>query len=216
MAGEFTKRQLFGGAIEVEIPEIFIDASQFRPVPDSQEVFVPNSGDTNISIVIDILQRLDLPDVDACQVHFDDVIDGRDALGRLFQVEGPIREFTHFGSTPVWLVQGTIASSYHPAPPPTDPNYFEAQKSLQYTFLLMAIIRLQEQKTDLLITVNCPITKPEDIMNEKRVWHPAYSQPPEGVIGAGTTALVDDTITLLKRGGATLEVKDWDLFSPED
>lgn len=32
-------RQLFGGAIEVSLPERLVDVSDFRPVPDNQEVW---------------------------------------------------------------------------------------------------------------------------------------------------------------------------------
>lgn len=31
-------RSLFGGAIELGIPERFVDVSEYRPVPDNQEV----------------------------------------------------------------------------------------------------------------------------------------------------------------------------------
>lgn len=31
--------RLFGGAIEMQFPQRIIDVSDFRPVPDSQEVF---------------------------------------------------------------------------------------------------------------------------------------------------------------------------------
>ena len=85
---EPTKRELFGGALEAEIPAVFVDAryvflflsflsspsstnprltfpssnpphSDFRPVPSSQEVFVSSSDNSDISIVVDILQRVD-------------------------------------------------------------------------------------------------------------------------------------------------------------
>ena len=79
----------------------------------------------------------------------------------------------------------------------------------------MVPFRLEAQNTDLVVTVNCPITRRADIINEKRVWHPAYDHPPNGVDEMGAP-VVDDAVTLLKRVAGTLEVKDWGLFSPED
>lgn len=82
----------------------------------------------------------------------------------------------------------------------------------------MVIFRLEAHNTDLVITVNCPITKRIDSSIEKRVWHPVYDHPPNGANGTdGAGApVVDDAVTLLKRVASTLEVKDWGLFSPKD
>ncbi|KAF8423787.1 hypothetical protein EV426DRAFT_711014 [Tirmania nivea] len=216
MAGNFTRRDLFGGAIAAEIPAIFVDASDFRPVPSTQEVFVSSPDATDISIVIDILQRVPPPDIDACKVHFEDVIDQREgSFGKLFQIS-PTTEFTKIGpSIPAYVIQGTVSSPYNVAPHPTDPSYREAQKFLPYTLLLMAVFRLEAHRTDLVVTVNCPITKTADSMNEKRVWHPAYDQPPDGT-DATAAPVVDDAVVLLKRVAGSLEVKDWNLFSPQD
>jgi len=64
---------LFGGAITAHIPASFEDASNHRPVPDTQEVFVSRTYDTDISIIFDILQRVPGSDEDAIAVHWDDV-----------------------------------------------------------------------------------------------------------------------------------------------
>jgi len=63
--------------------------------------------------------------------------------------------------------------------------------------------------------VNCPMTNRADIINEKRVWHPAYDHPPDGMDEAGAP-VVDRAVAWLKRVASTLEVKDWNLFSPQD
>lgn len=47
-------RKLFGGAIEAQIPSRFIDVSDFRPVPDHQEVFSDEAADQ--SIIIEIVE----------------------------------------------------------------------------------------------------------------------------------------------------------------
>lgn len=66
-------------------------------MPSTQEVFVSSSDATDISIVIDVLQRVALADIDACQEHFEDVIDQREgSLGKVFQID-PATEFTKIG-----------------------------------------------------------------------------------------------------------------------
>lgn len=75
--------ELFGGAITTVIPESFVDASNFREVPDNQEVFVSMSDDDgDVSIIVDILERVELEgavsegdeDMKAMEVHFSDVL----------------------------------------------------------------------------------------------------------------------------------------------
>ncbi|RPB25448.1 hypothetical protein L211DRAFT_82125 [Terfezia boudieri ATCC MYA-4762] len=199
MTGEFTKTDLFGGAIVAEIPKIFNDAS----------------------IIIDILQHVPLPDIDACKEHFEDVIGGQErSLGKIFQIE-PTNEFTMIGpSIPTYIIHGTVSSPYHVAPPRTDPSYLDAQKALPYTIILMVVFRLEALDTDFVVTVNCPITEQADSIIEKRVWHPAYDHPaydhsPDGTDKTGAP-VVDNAVTLLKSVAGTLEVRDWGLFSPQD
>jgi hypothetical protein len=78
--GHNTTRPLFGGAIKASIPPHFLDArfppfllqltgSNFRDVPDNQEVFVSNLSET--SLIFDILERVDVPDNAAAEFHFD-------------------------------------------------------------------------------------------------------------------------------------------------
>jgi hypothetical protein len=71
---------LFGGAIKASIPTHFLDArfspyiskltaSNFRDVPDNQEVFVSNLSET--SLIFDILEHVNTPDPSAAEYHFD-------------------------------------------------------------------------------------------------------------------------------------------------
>jgi hypothetical protein len=43
-AEPFVRRELFGGAITAELPERLVDVSDFRPVPDNQEVGQTQQG----------------------------------------------------------------------------------------------------------------------------------------------------------------------------
>lgn len=62
---------LYGGSIKVVLPSNFIDASDFRQVPDNQEVFVNDNN--NDSIVFDILERVNAEDEDAVQEHVKEI-----------------------------------------------------------------------------------------------------------------------------------------------
>lgn len=52
------KLKLYGGAIEVQVPEEFEDASRFRQVPDFQEVYLHSTD--NISIIFELLEKTNL------------------------------------------------------------------------------------------------------------------------------------------------------------
>lgn len=73
---------LFGGAITMALDGDFMDASEFRQVPDNQEVLL--SGDTNISVILEVLQQVadgtDPPAMDkAVRYHYDSIANDNDA-----------------------------------------------------------------------------------------------------------------------------------------
>jgi hypothetical protein len=47
---------LYGGAITATLPAALADASTLRPVPDTQEVWVSTIEDSNLSVIIDLLE----------------------------------------------------------------------------------------------------------------------------------------------------------------
>lgn len=55
LISEMETRALFGGAIDVVLPKGFIDLSDFRQVPDHQEVFTA-PGEHDVSIVFEIVE----------------------------------------------------------------------------------------------------------------------------------------------------------------
>ena len=79
------------------------------------------------------------------------------------------------------------------------------------------MFRLEQVETDLLVTINCPITLQQDIILEQRVWHPAYDAPPGGKkVLPSESQVVNDAITLAGKVVASLEVRDWGLFLPNN
>jgi hypothetical protein len=63
--------KLYGGAIEALIPAHVQDASQFRQIPDNQEVFV--SSDSDDSIIIELLEPASIED------HIQEILDLNEA-----------------------------------------------------------------------------------------------------------------------------------------
>ena len=60
-------RKIFGGAMEVDIGEEWIDCSAIRPIPDNQEVFMHPTN--NLNIIIEILELSG----HSLQKHFDEL-----------------------------------------------------------------------------------------------------------------------------------------------
>lgn len=48
------ERGLFGGGMIVKVPKDYKDVSQFRQVPDNQEVFVSNDSDE--TLIVELLE----------------------------------------------------------------------------------------------------------------------------------------------------------------
>jgi hypothetical protein len=48
------ERDLFGGCISIKVPIDFLDVSDFRQVPDHQEVFISQNSDANL--IVELLE----------------------------------------------------------------------------------------------------------------------------------------------------------------
>ena len=57
------ERELFGGAILASFPARYVDVSDFRPVPDNQEVWTDANRDE--SVIVEILERVEAGPSDA-------------------------------------------------------------------------------------------------------------------------------------------------------
>ena len=64
----------FGGAIVTKFPTKFIDVSDFRLVPDHQEVWTENAEVSPLAFICEILEyKKDIKDVDSAKFFFDDL-----------------------------------------------------------------------------------------------------------------------------------------------
>ncbi|GAA96677.1 uncharacterized protein L969DRAFT_54663 [Mixia osmundae IAM 14324] len=73
------RRSLWGEAVIATLPAEYIDASDLRQVPDTQEVFL--APDSDISVILEILQAVDLKqDEEAIRHIFDSLAHDNDAF----------------------------------------------------------------------------------------------------------------------------------------
>ena len=71
-------RQLYGGAAQLAFPQRFVDLSDFRPIPDHQEVFSDAALDQ--SLVVEVVEhQTNLRDGDAAAFFFHDQAEHNDA-----------------------------------------------------------------------------------------------------------------------------------------
>jgi hypothetical protein len=152
--GDVCKYGLFGGAIIVELPAAFTDASAVRQVPDNQEVFVEK--DTDVSIVIELLESAEVSDVEACDFHFRELADCNQAElslaveTRIFS-DAVLPNIQVQDCTKAALVGVQKAKKFRS---PTEPT--------STVHIVLIVLRLPGVGTDCLISVNIPFLGADD------------------------------------------------------
>lgn len=179
--------QLYGGHIEVELPQEAIDVSEFRQIPDTQEVFLfekPNGLDR--SLIFDLLEKVDAASlVEVIAVHLDDILDGPP----LFMA--PLESFTH-------PKLDCEVHSFLVKPSPA-----KAESDAVKLYMFVVLIRLDSVGTDVVITMNVPVESGEitqDIFNKE-----------VQSVTSGSTVLAECYKQLIAIS-ASFNVLSWDLF----
>ncbi|KAI0685482.1 Mog1p/PsbP-like protein [Cytidiella melzeri] len=138
-----SSRALFGGAIEVTLPQTLVDASDLRQVPDTQEVFL--YPDTSASIIVEVLERVAVSnDDEAARFHFDSLAHDNSATAtEVLNVE--VRTESR-GETPSPIIlHGTQSVPKFNSSIPDDVHIF------------LALYRIQSKNVDLALTMNVPV-----------------------------------------------------------
>jgi hypothetical protein len=156
---DLVSKELYGGAMKVELPKDFIDASDLRQVPDHQEVFL--SPKTLTSLIFEINEYVHKEnDAQASVFHFRDVISEDDDLAE--ELPSPIQIAMSKDSLkafPAYVLQGGIispeinkkASSALPVEWQQTP-----QMNKWLTKVYQLVVRMHEYKTDLCVRLNVP------------------------------------------------------------
>jgi len=190
----FRKTGLFGGALVCDLPDNFADVSTIREVPDNQEVYLDKDGFT--SIIFDITQRVDAPggglerDGRALTTHLEDLV-GEDAdTVKVWNTTET--QFTHLDeSIPAYTLIATQTPAGADESRSTAPDF---------TALILTLVRLEKEKSDILITINVPHIKGE------------YDEDEVDLALGKQGELIGDAVEYSARIWSTFEVKSWRLF----
>ncbi|KAF2201319.1 Mog1p/PsbP-like protein [Delitschia confertaspora ATCC 74209] len=209
----FHTTPLFGGAITVDLPSNFHDVSDIRQIPDNQEVYLDVNGFS--SIVVDILERVEKPDDEALKVHLADVVSGtgdetsvvRQGGVELGKMSNTPASHIHFLQTPSPpTISLSSGGAVQPVNPPSGPSH---RRTADFTSIHLILLRLTEQTTDIVITVNVPHYPGEYVKDEL-----------EGGVGNGgqagsfgKTQLMKDAEEVVERILRSFEVRDFGLFN---
>ncbi|KAJ9148572.1 Ran-interacting Mog1 protein [Pleurostoma richardsiae] len=186
---------LFGGALSCDLPENFADVSKLRQVPDNQEVYIDKDGFT--SIIFDITERVGPPGSSP-------EIDGRAMTTHLEELVG-----SDVGTVKVWNTTETLFSQLEeniPAytliatqTPPVDSS--KSSTAPDFTAIILTLLRLEKESTDILITINVPHIKGE------------YDEEDVDLELGKQGRLIGDAVEYAARIWETFIVKDWNLFN---
>ncbi|KAK3899488.1 hypothetical protein C8A05DRAFT_46456 [Staphylotrichum tortipilum] len=200
MPHSFIKARLFDGALECDLPDNFADVSTIREVPDNQEVYLDKDGFT--SIIIEITQRVDAPgnglerDGRALTIHLEELV-GDDADGvKVWNTTET--QFSHLAeSIPAY----TLIATQTPKPPhggADDPSRRSAAPD--FTALILTLVRLEKENTDILITINVPHI------------NGAYDEDDVDMALGRHGELIGNAVEYAARIWSSFEVKSWRLF----
>ncbi|KAL8928553.1 MAG: hypothetical protein Q9208_001787 [Pyrenodesmia sp. 3 TL-2023] len=190
----FKHLELFGGAITVDLPDRYADVSNIREVPDHQEIYLDASGFS--SIIIEVAERVSEPSADeeALKFHFHDVVDEHDTSSIYHTGAAKLANFPP--DTPCYTLLATTT------PPPATNGNANRPLTPTFTAIILTLIRLVPQSTDLVVTINIP-----HILGEQ--------EPSDGAVNfeeGRYGSLVEEGIRVRDEVWRTLEVKDWGLF----
>ncbi|QOU19711.1 hypothetical protein BRETT_003863 [Brettanomyces bruxellensis] len=157
----FQRTDLYGGAITAQIPRDLIDASKFRQIPDTQEVYVCRDStilNENDALIIDLMERADVKDSDALRYHLKEIC----RLNGVEKDDSVILEEAHD------LKVVNLPDSYCDIVTSGE-NVKKWGRDDVHLVLILAIVRLLRVKTDLLISYNVPFHKPDEMEDLKKM-----------------------------------------------
>ncbi|KAI0005219.1 hypothetical protein F4779DRAFT_621137 [Xylariaceae sp. FL0662B] len=187
---------LFGGALVCDLPATFADVSTLRQVPDHQEVYIDKDGFT--SIIFEITERVGGPgsnaeiDGQALTTHLEDLV--QDDIDRVKVWNTTPTLFSRLDENiPAYTL---IATQAPPQPAP-------GQKSSapDFTAIILTLVRLEREKTDLLITINVPHIRGE------------YDEEDVDLQLGKQGKLIGDAVDYAAKIWESFQVKDWNLFN---
>lgn len=183
-------RTLFGGSLAALIPEDWLDASDARPVPDHQEVWLEPDGDERC-VVIELLERAECSDMACAEFHFHEIANGNHATkSTVLSSKSVPTESLHqsIRGSSSFVVHGVQAVPHDGSTHSTAGLHVHA-----------AVIRLATHATDLLVSLSRLDSRSDGIAAQAMA------------LGAN----LEDSELLIALV-ESLEVRDWSLFGESD
>jgi hypothetical protein len=187
---------LFGGAMQAQFPARLVDVSDFRPVPDHQEVFSDGSNDQ--SLVFEILEYgRNLSDPGT--FYFEDLAQANQSIEGSAGVESkeiqlekyaPVLFSQNRPNIRAWLCTGRMAV-----------QKFQDTQAVNKVHVHLAVIRIPDKDTDILISLNTPVFIHEQSSSAK------YSEA--GYMSHDTIEQADALFATVLQ---TYTILDWSLF----
>lgn len=141
--------KLYGGSFGFMLPERFIDVSQFRIVPDHQEVFIDSECDQ--SVIVEVVDRQTCSNKAAPEFFFEDLAESAEATSFTLEQKGelgadraPFRKQHDF---PCLFALGRQSIS----------KFKDDVSRANEVAVCLIIVRLVNVDSDLLITINSPV-----------------------------------------------------------
>ncbi|ANB11908.1 Mog1p [Sugiyamaella lignohabitans] len=216
-AVDLEKQELYGGALTSSVPVNFKDASFFRQVPDTQEVFVSDDNEyLNHSMVFDIMEMVEgcKSTKDAAVIHLNEIssLNGVDGRCKILSIDE-----TTVSNGDVSDDEAIILTAVEPSR-----KWGRTEPSNGVLLLVLGLIRITKVTADILISYNVPITDPDQLKDLQELVYKSntegHSPSSQSVLSDTTTPATSilDTINVARSrvGGAmaSFVVNDWSLF----
>ncbi|GAA5822053.1 hypothetical protein JCM3770_002263 [Rhodotorula araucariae] len=150
-----TSRPLYGGAIAAAIPTAFLDASDLRQVPDTQEVFL--APDSDLSLIVEVLELVredgSADDLErAARFHFSSLAHDNTALSStVSSVSVPAAPHSQ-GSHQPTVLGPTVLTGLQ-----TVSKFNRPASEADTVLIQLALWRIPERNADVTLCVNWPV-----------------------------------------------------------
>lgn len=191
------RRELFGGAVSCDFPTRWIDVSDFRPVPDNQEVWT--DADRDESVIFEVLERVEVgpSDADGAAVwFFDDLATINDAS--VASGLSAVETTRHLTAHELPSINGVFACASLCVGTSQISKGNDGVDKRNAVRVAMANVRLPEFGTDLLVTLNRAIT----------IAKGSSADAPRAGDGDDEVGAGDFILRVLQ----SLRIEDWGLF----
>ncbi|KAK3105056.1 hypothetical protein FSP39_016266 [Pinctada imbricata] len=141
------QKELYGGALVVKLPSHAKDVSDFRQIPDNQEVFA--HAVTDQSLIIEILEYVEGSDDDAISTHFGDLASDNDVGAEDCCI---VHKET---INPENLSMTQCSAAYYIQGKQNVAKFNESAKNT--VEIHMGLFRLPQFESDILVTFNDPV-----------------------------------------------------------